>query len=135
MVQSVIAVLPTLATSASASSSESALIRETLDRDGVEVRIVGSPEGALDALAAERSPVILYDADTGQPWRDALPRFFAARPGVRIVLLTEFANHKTWLDLFDNGGFDLLLRPLRPADLRAVVRCALDPPKFFHAAA
>jgi DNA-binding response OmpR family regulator len=40
-----------------------------------------------------------------------------------------------WLDLFDHGGFDLALRPFRPAELRAIVRNALNPPKFFCSAA
>jgi DNA-binding response OmpR family regulator len=54
---------------------------------------------------------------------------------VHVVLLTQSASRQTWLDLFDHGGFDLLLRPVRPADLCSTVRCAFDPPVFFHAAA
>jgi DNA-binding NtrC family response regulator len=127
MTQSVIAVLP--------SFSDSTLIRDSLSRDGVAVHIVPSPEEALRLLGTGEDAVILYDGDTGQPWPDALQRFLAMQPTTRVVLVMETAGHKTWLDLFDNGGFDLLLRPLQPADLRAVVRCALDPPKFFHAAA
>jgi len=127
MAQSVIAVLP--------SPSDSTLICHSLGHDGIAVRVVPSPEEALRLLAAEEESVILYDADTGQPWPDALRRFLAIRPTLRMVLLMESAGQKTWLDLFDNGGFDLLLRPFQPADLRAVVRCALDPPRFFHTAA
>ena len=125
---SVIAVLP--------ESSEVNLIRESLGRDGLELRAVRSPEDALKLLdeSADDS-VILYDADRGQPWRDALPRFLTARPGSRVVLLAESANHQTWLDLFDGGGFDLIMRPVRPSDLRAIVRCAIDPPRYFCAAA
>ncbi len=127
MAQSIIAVLPNL--------SDSTLICDSLGRHGIGVSVVTSPEEALRLLAAGTDSVILYDADAGQPWPDALPRFVAARSGVRVVVLTQYASHKTWIDLFDNGGFDLLLKPLQPADLRAVIRCALDPPRFFHAAA
>jgi DNA-binding response OmpR family regulator len=129
MPQSVIAVLP--------SSCDSDLICESLDRDGIAVHIVPSPEEALCLLASRVDSVILYDADTGQPWRDALPRFLAVRPGVQVqvVLLTESPTHQTWLDLFDCGGFDLVTRPFRPAELRAIVRCALDPPRFFNTSA
>jgi DNA-binding NtrC family response regulator len=127
MTHSVIAVLPDF--------SDSSFILENLGRDGIDVRVASSPEDALTLLASGSADVLLYDADTGQPWRDALPRFVKAKPGVRVVLLTQSANQRTWLDLFDGGGFDLLLRPLRPVDLRAVVRCALDPPRFFHQAA
>jgi DNA-binding NtrC family response regulator len=127
MAQRVIAVLP--------SFSDSTLIRDSLAHDGIAVHIVPSPEEALRLLASGPDAVILYDGDTGQPWADALQNFLAVRPTARVVLVMQSAGHKTWLDLFDNGGFDLLLRPLQSANLRAVVRCALDPPKFFHAAA
>jgi DNA-binding NtrC family response regulator len=127
MAQSVIAVLPTF--------SDSTLIQDSLGREGIAVHIVPSPEEALRLLREGPDSVILYDGDTGQPWPDALRNFLAIQPTARVVLVMRSAGHQTWLDLFDNGGFDLLLRPLQPLDLRAVVRCALDPPKFFHAAA
>src|ERR1700683_3663028 len=97
MAQRVIAVLP--------SSFDASLIYDSLGRDGIEVRVVPSPEEALRLLAgADEDSVILYDADTGQPWPDALQRFLAIRPLVRMVLLMKSASQKTWLDLFDNGG-------------------------------
>ena len=124
---SVIAVLP--------NSSDSNLISESLGRDGIAVLIVPSPERALELLgAAADDSVVLYDADTGQLWQDVLPCFFAARPNVQVVLLTQFPSRQMWLDLFDQGGFDVVVRPFRPGDLRTVVRCALDPPRLFRKA-
>ena len=127
MPPSVIAVLPR--------SADSEVICDSLDREGIGVRIASSPEEALGLLAMAEASVILYDTDTGQPWPDALRRFQRIRSDLRMVLLTASADHHTWMELFDHGAFDLLLRPLQPADLRSVVRCALDPPRFFHAAA
>jgi DNA-binding NtrC family response regulator len=127
MPQSVIAVLPR--------SADSEVICDSLGREGIAVRIASSPEEALGLLAMAETSVILYDADTGQPWPDALRCFQKIRPSLRMVLLTASADHHTWMELFDNGAFDLLLRPLQPADLRSVVRCALHPPRFFRAAA
>jgi NtrC-family two-component system response regulator AlgB len=124
---SVIAVMP--------GSSDAAMVCDSLGRDGINVRLVPSLQEALRLLAARPDNVVLYDADTGQPWRDALPRLVEVRPGVHVVLLTQLTNRQTWLDLFEHGGFDLLRRPFRPTDLCATVRCALDPPVFFHAAA
>ncbi len=123
----VIAVLP--------DSTDAHMISDSLNREGIAVNVVRSPEDALRMMAGEKTSVVLYDADTGQPWPDALPRFTAMQPGVRVVLLTQCADQRTWLDLFDRGGFDLLPRPFQAANLRSVVRCALDPPKFFCSAA
>jgi DNA-binding NtrC family response regulator len=127
MPESVIAVLPR--------SADSEVICDSLGREGIAVRVASSPEEALSLLTSADASVVLYDADTGQPWPDALRRFQNIRPALRMVLLAASADHHAWMELFDNGAFDLLLRPLQPADLRSVVRCALDPPRFFHAAA
>ena len=64
---------------------DSSLIRESLRGQDLELELVRSPEAALDLLAWTPASVILYDADTGQPWRDALRCFLAVRPGVRVV--------------------------------------------------
>jgi DNA-binding NtrC family response regulator len=127
MAQSLVAVLP--------GSPDSHLICDSLKLDGIGVKVAHSPEDAIRLLASAEHSVVLYDADTGQPWQEAARNFLSVQPKVRIVLLMQSASRQTWLDLFDHGGFDLLLRPLQPADLRAVVRCALDPPKCFHRAA
>lgn len=79
--------------------------------------------------------VLIYDADRGQPWREALPKFLAACPGARVVLLSDSADKRTWCDLFDYGAYDLVLRSTRPNDLRTILRSALDPPKYFYRAA
>jgi DNA-binding NtrC family response regulator len=116
-------------------SSDASLIRDSLGRDGIAVREVPSSDEALRLLETEPDSVILYDADAAEPWQDALPRLLNGRPDVNVVLLTQSADRQTWLDLFDSGGFDLLLRPVQPADLRSVVRCALDPPTYLLASA
>jgi DNA-binding NtrC family response regulator len=123
---SIIAVLP---------QGDSSLIRESLRGQDIKLEVARSTEAALNLLASTAASVIVYDADTGQPWRDALPCFLAARPSVRVVLLSQSADSRTWWDLFDCGAYDLITRPFRPNDFRAVIRSALDPPRFFSSAA
>jgi DNA-binding NtrC family response regulator len=126
MTHSIIAVLP--------QEGDSALIRESLRGQDLELELARSTEAALNLLASTAASVIVYDADTGQPWRDAVRCFLAARPNVRVVLLSQSADSRTWWDLFDCGAYDLITRPFRPADFRAVIRSALDPPQFFRSA-
>jgi DNA-binding NtrC family response regulator len=128
MPESIIAVLPF--------APDMDVVRSVFSGEGVELQFAGSPEEALRLLVAgSAASVILYDADRGQPWRDALPRFHELRPGLRIVLLSGSSDRRMWLDLFDHGGFDIVVRPFRPVELRAIVRSALNPPKFFCRAA
>src|SRR5436190_16047384 len=127
MSEAIIAVLP--------DPADWNVVRMGLGRDGIDIRVVSSTPEALKLMADESISVVLYDADNGQPWRDALPQFLSTKPGSRVVLLAKSANRQAWFDLFDSGGFDMLLRPFRPMELRGIVRLALSPPKFFCAAA
>ena len=112
-------------------------VRAALGGQQIDLQIAGSPEEGLRLLSEENNSttVIVYDADRGQPWREALPRFHQVRPELRVVLLSSSADRQMWLDLFDHGGFDMVVQPLRPAELRAIVRNALNPPRFFCSAA
>jgi DNA-binding NtrC family response regulator len=123
MANYIIAVLP--------QNGDSALVLESLLGQDIELEVARSAEAALQVLASTAASVIVYDADTGQPWRDAVRWFLAARPGVRVVLLSQSVDARTWWDLFDCGAFDVIIRPFRPLDFRAIIRSALNPPRFF----
>lgn len=124
---SIIAVLPR--------DGDHSLVRESLREQAVALDVVPSTEAALRLLASTQASVIVYDADTGQPWRDAVRCLLAARPDARVVLLSQSTDARTWWDLFDCGAFDLVIRPFRPADLSAVIRNALEPPRYFSSVA
>jgi DNA-binding NtrC family response regulator len=124
---SIVAVLPR--------DNDLPLIEESLRGQDLALEIARSTEAALKLLDSTPASVILYDADTGQPWRDAVRCFLAARPGARVVLLSQSADARTWWDVFDCGAYDLVIRPFRPADFRAIIRSALSPPRFFFSAA
>jgi DNA-binding NtrC family response regulator len=123
---SIIAVLP--------QEGDPSLVQESLRGQDLELKVTGSTVAALELLTSTAASVVVYDADVGQPWRDAVRCFLAARPGTRIVLLCQSADARTWWDLFDCGAFDLVTRPFRPADFRAIIRSALNPPRFFSGA-
>jgi DNA-binding NtrC family response regulator len=125
--QAIIGVLP--------QDADSSLVREILQGQDLQLDVACSTEAALKRLASTAASVIVYDADTGQPWRDAVRRFRAACPGVRVILLFHSADPRVWWDLLDFGAFDLIVRPFQPADFRAIIRSALNPPRFFSSAA
>jgi DNA-binding NtrC family response regulator len=127
MANYIIAVLPR--------DGDSALIVESLRGQDLELEVARSTEAALRVLTSSAASVVIYDADTGQPWRDAVRCFLAARPGVRVVLLSQSVDARMWWDLFDCGAFDVITRPFRPLDFCAIIRNALNPPRLFSAAA
>ena len=125
--ESIIAVMP--------HASDVKMVQESLRGEGVDLQVTRSPEEALKLLHTQSSSVLIYDSDSGQPWREAIPRFLKTRPGVRVVLLSSAADRRMWLDLFDFGAFDLVMKPFKPAEFRAVLRSAINPPRFFVQAA
>jgi len=123
LAHSIIAVLPR--------DGDVTLVRQSLPEPGIALEVVRSTEAALQLMASNQASVIVYDADTGQPWREAVRCLLAARPAARVVLLSQSTDARTWWDLFDCGAYDLVIRPFRPADFRAIIRSALNPPRFF----
>ena len=118
------------------SAADSRLIEDCLSLDGIEVlpasslleallqQVATSSSGTtLDSSA--REPVILYDTDAPENWREALQQFLRLRPGSRVVFLSRLADAHMWIEVLDTGGYDLVMKPLRAQEIRSVVRSAL----------
>ena len=125
--RAVIAVLP--------HDRDTSLVREGLREEDVALEVVRSTEAAVQRLTSIQASVIIYDTDTGQPWRDAVRCLLAAQPMARVVLLSQSTDARTWWDLFDCGAYDLVTRPFQPANFRAIIRSALSPPRFLSSTA
>lgn len=102
------------------------LIQEFLSADGTEVRPACCVlEGLLHQTQTSDS-VILYDTDVREHWAEALEIFRCMRRSARVVLLSRLADDRMWMDVLDAGGYDLLMKPFRPMEIRSIVRSALQ---------
>ncbi len=103
------------------------LIRETLLREGHEVRLAASGREALRLLAAERFDLLLTDVI--MPDTDGLeliPKALAAVPGLPVVAMSGGGQ---WLEPESSLRMSLMLgarrtlaKPVGPKRLAAVVR-------------
>lgn len=101
------------------------LIEKALQRDHIQVLPASSVlEGVLQQ-ATEPAPVVIYDMDSGENWREALKQFLRVRPTSRLVFLSRDADTRKWLEVLDAGGYEVVRKPLEPRKLRSVVRKAL----------
>lgn len=102
------------------------LMEESLDSDGVRVLPASSVLEALLQLVVSSTPVILYDMDGPEPWREALEQFRRLRRDSRVIFLSRLADTRLWIDVLEAGGYDLLMKPFRPQEIRCIVRNALS---------
>ena len=115
----VIAVAPSL--------DELRLIQDLLFPEGIEVQPACCLRQALLNYQEAAAPVILYDTETKEPWREALAQFLGLGQGVRVVFVSRLADEHMWIEVLEAGGYDLLIKPFQPAEIRWVVRNALTP--------
>ena len=91
-------------------------------RHGWELRFTYSPREGFNLASQRHFELILCDRNQpGYPWREVVDRFAACSPQSCILLVSPVSDDYLWRDVLQQGGYDVLLRPLReePA-LRAV---------------
>lgn len=103
-----------------------ALVR-VLAQNGYEVRAASSTAEALAQL--EKEPVDLLISDLCFPEDDALHllRDLKARNwSLPVIILTAGGSVESYLEAMNNGAFEYVTKPVKDAELLALVRRALD---------
>ncbi len=73
------------------------------------------------------APVILYDRDIQETeWREAVGILSALPHRPMVILISRVADEYLWNELFRIGGFDILRKPLRTAEVSKVLALALS---------
>ena len=107
------------------SEGDCRLIVDCLSQEGIHVL---PTTNLLDVLLHQVSlpvSVILYDTDAPEHWRKALQQFLVVRPATRVVFLSRLADERMWMEVLEGGGYDLVMKPLKPVEIRSVVQSAL----------
>lgn len=87
-----------------------------------ELRFTYSPRERLNLASRRHFQLILCDHNQpGYPWREVMDRLAACSPQSRILLVSPVNDDYLRRDVIQQGGYDVLLRPLREESaLRAV---------------
>ena len=97
-------------------------LEETLRETGYDVSVAENAENALGRLAEARPEVVL--TDVRMPGMDgiSLLRILRERaPGTDVIVMTAFDDMPTVVSAMREGAFELLVKPLRLADVRDVI--------------
>jgi DNA-binding NarL/FixJ family response regulator len=99
------------------------LLASADDIDVVETAADG--ESAVEVAARRRPQVVLMDLSMpGMGGIEATRTIVANDPGVRVVVLTSFAESRQVLGALDAGAVGYLLKDASPDELRAGIRAA-----------
>lgn len=79
-----------------------------------ELRFADAPAEGFSVAARTHFDVILCDSNQpGYPWREVMDRLAASSPESCILLVAPKIHDYVWRDVREQGGYDILLRPLR----------------------
>jgi putative two-component system response regulator len=93
---------------------------------GYDVRVAESAEAGLEALAAERFTVALFDIHLpGMTGMEAVPAALTTDPELAIVMLTAVDDAMTATAAISRGAIDYLVKPIELADLEGAVKRAV----------
>ena len=102
---------------------------ELLDGTGYVTDHVGTLADALETIATHDYPLVLLDRRL--PDGDGvsiLPKIRAARPGIRVLLVTALRSIDDRVNGLDAGADDYLMKPVDSHELLARIRASLRRP-------
>lgn len=97
---------------------------EIFTREGFDVAVAASAEGALELLRTEDFAVVLADLRMpGMDGMDLLRAVKALRPDIEVVIMTAFGTIEKAVEAMREGAYDFVTKPLkRPLVVRSITR-------------
>jgi FixJ family two-component response regulator len=93
------------------------------EHDHWQVHIEDNP--SLTALSKLESPIIIWDRDlTGGDWRNIVHALASLPQRPCVLLLSRVVDDYLWNEVVRVGGYDVLSKPLKEAEVVRVVRLA-----------
>jgi len=99
---------------------------DALESCGIEVLSVGDCNEARRMLESQPAVQVVV-TDTALPdgdWRRVLEIVRQSSPNVEVIVRSRLADPKLWLDVLEQGGYDVLVEPYQCADVQRIVEGA-----------
>ena len=94
-------------------------------REGWKLRFTNSARDAFRLVMENHFDVVLCDRNQyGYPWREVVERLAENSPRSRILLVSPANDDYLWRDVVQQGGYDVLTRPLREQDALYAIAAA-----------
>jgi len=99
---------------------------DVLESCGIEVLPVCDCNEAHRMLGTQ-PPVHVVVTDTALPdgdWRRVLEIVVRGRRTIEVVVCSRLDDHKLWLDVLEQGGYDVLVEPFEHEEVRRILEAA-----------
>jgi DNA-binding NtrC family response regulator len=101
------------------------LLEDLCARNQWSVLFAGNCEQAAALLSESKAPVVLCDRDLlGVEWREAVHQMASSSHGACTILLSRVVDDYLWNEVTGQGGYDVVPKPLREAEVARTVRLA-----------
>ena len=99
---------------------------EALESCGIEVLPVCDCSEARRMLEIQpEMQVVLTDvALPDGDWREVLQIVAHSRPNIEVVVSSRLGDHKLWIDVLEQGAYDVLAEPYEREEVRRIVGAA-----------
>ena len=99
---------------------------DALESSGIEVLPVCDCNAAHRMLGTQ-PPVHVVVTDTALPdgdWRRVLEIVTQVSANIEVIVCSRLGDHKLWLDVLEQGGYDVLVEPYRHEEVRRILEVA-----------
>ena len=102
-------------------------LRDALQPLGCTVEIFTEPLKALHRFEESPFDVVITDVlMEGMDGIDVLRRVQAVSPRTRVILITGYAMMEMAREAMEEGAFEFIAKPFRPAEARTILRRAAE---------
>ncbi len=104
---------------------DSKALREIAGSYNWKISIVGSSDAAVALLKEQPTPLVICDRDlSSEAWNDVLGKIAAQPQAVCVLLASRVADQYLWNQVIQHHGYDLVVKPFQPEELRRAVTFA-----------
>lgn len=105
---------------------ERQLITDLSHDNGWNLTIAENLEQARSRIADKRLAVVLLDRDLAESdWRSMVRSFTSLHPAPCVILASSVSDHYLFEELVNQGGYDVVAKPLKLEEVRRITRLAL----------
>jgi DNA-binding NtrC family response regulator len=102
-------------------------LKSGLVKMGCEVETFENPLEAMARIAQKRFDIVITDVMMAEASGiQVLETARKINPAVKVIIITGYATAELAREAMDKGAYDMIAKPFKPADLRALVVRAMQ---------